>query len=167
MTPSTTKILFDENIPRLLVSELARLMTFALEDERADVRHLLDFTNQQGVWDEVWIPRAAQEEWMVIAADRGKKGTKKGDKLPRLCAAYGMTLVLLSRRVHVRPRFQKLLTILSVWHELIEIGKMRGPLRFNLEPLSMAIESRGRGRLVRRDTPPSAVPSPTPPGHLF
>ena len=38
----------------------------------------------QGVWDEVWIPQAAKNGWAVIAADRGKKGLKKGKKLPDL-----------------------------------------------------------------------------------
>ena len=28
----------------------------------------------EGVWDEVWVPKIAKEGWIVISADRGKKG---------------------------------------------------------------------------------------------
>jgi hypothetical protein len=90
---------------------------------------------------------------MVIAGDRGQKGIKKGQKLPRLCASHGITLVTLSPIVHHRPRFQKLLTVLSVWHELLEIGKMAAPLRFSIEPTTMQVEAKGRGKVVPKSMP--------------
>ncbi len=169
MTPLGIRFLFDENIGSSLVLEIERLLESADAEERATVKHVLAFQGEiglenQGVWDEVWVPRAAKDGWVVIAGDRGKRGFKKGKKLPDLCAEYGITHFLLSPAVHHRKRFRKLLTVLSVWHELIILvnNSPRGS-RCIIEPSGPSAEHCARGKITRRQN----GRTPPPPGQLF
>ncbi len=174
MTPPGIRLLFDENFGKPLVGEIERLLSFAEPEEQAEVKHVLDFQSQiglesQGIWDDVWIPQIVKEGWIVIAADRGKKGLKKGQKLPRLCVQYGVTHFLIGPAVHRRKRFCKLLTVLSVWHELLALAREspRGS-RFMIEPSGSSREHCARGRITKRDITPQPIrPSPPVPGHLF
>ncbi len=170
MTPPDIRFLFDENIGKSLVAEIGHLLECAEAEDQAIVKHVLNFQDEigmehQGVWDEVWIPQAAKNGWAVIAADRGKKGLKKGKKLPDLCAECGITHFLFSQAVHHRKRFRKLLTVLSVWHELIILVKdsPRGS-RFIIYPSSQSPKHCARATIVKRDT--RRAPPP-PAGLLF
>lgn len=130
-------------------------------EERPELRHILEF-QQQGVWDEQWIPRVASEGWILITADRGKKGSKKGEKLPRLCVRHRITHVVLSAGIHRRKSFEKVLAILSVWYELLQLRDVPPGSRYQLEPTG-----RGQAKLVHKPLP-TGGPSPLPPkGHLF
>ena len=93
----------------------------------------------------------------------GKKGGK-GKKLPDLCAQHGVTHILLGPAVHKRQIFPKLLTILSVWHELIDAANGPRGLRFQIEPHGTKPAHRGRGVLLPKNIPLSA---PAPAGMLF
>lgn len=60
---------------------------------------------------------------------------------------------MLSAAIQNRTAFEKLLTVLFVWYELIDIADdpaMKGN-RYVLEPLNS--NERGRGRLTTRDIP--------------
>jgi hypothetical protein len=71
--------------------------------------------------DETWIPDMAQEGWIVLTADRGKGGRGKGEKLPVLCRAFGMTHILMSGSLHRRTSIQKVTAILEVWDNINEL----------------------------------------------
>ena len=122
--------------------------------EKPEISHVLDLT-AAGTRDEVWIPRISREAWTVLTVDGGRTPNKlRGEKLPSLCARMAVTHVILSPAVHMRTSFEKLLTILSVWYELIALAEDRDGRgnRYLLEPMQ-----RGHGRLVGRTIPPELL----------
>jgi hypothetical protein len=155
------KFLFDEcALGTPAFDALANLLRFAEPESNAVLEHKLRFHDEgPGVWDEIWIPRAGQEGWIVISADRGKKGGKrKGEKLPRVCVAHRVTHVLMSSGVKSQKQFDQLLIILSVWYHLLETAAASPGTCFSLEPLE-----RGRGILrVKNAAVPVPESSPEP-----
>jgi len=105
------KLLFDECIGKPHIDCLKDFVAID-GDDTPEIKHILE-DQGQGVWDDEWIPRIADEGWIIISQDRGKKGRSKGAPLPELCLSFGITHVLLSRRVTTRKSFDKMLTILS------------------------------------------------------
>jgi hypothetical protein len=154
------RLLFDECIGRPHVDRLIQFIA-SDTDEPPEMRHVLEF-QAEGVWDEDWIPRIADEGWIIISQDRGRKPSK-GRHLPHLCLELSVTHVLLSARVAGRKSADKILIILSVWREILELQEKPRGSRFILEPYSSKNPDSNAGRLVDR-TPP---PRPTPPGRLF
>jgi hypothetical protein len=152
MNPTTAQFLFDECLGKPIVEPLRILVNMG-KGEKPELKHILDFT-ASGTHDEVWVPQIAREGWSVITIDGGRQPNKqRGEKLPRLCARFNLTHVILSPAVHQRTAFEKLLTLLSVWYELIDIADdpaMKGR-RYALEPLNSG--ERGRGRLIPREIP--------------
>lgn len=155
------KVLFDECIGKPHVESLIEFLAID-GGERPEIRHVLDFQGQ-GVWDEDWIPRVANEGWMIVTQDRGRKGRSKGEPLPNLCHKLGITHVVLSRRIAQRKSADKVLTILSVWRELLGLFDEPVGSRFALEPHSSKNPDATLGKLINR-TPD---PRPIPPGRLF
>jgi hypothetical protein len=147
------RLLFDECIGWPSIKRLAELVEMGRGD-KPEVRHVLQLA-PAGTRDEDWIPKIASEGWTVISADGGRWPRKnKGEKLPRLCANHKITHVLLSPAIHMLPSFDKLLTILSVWYQLLEISAdsdQKGS-RYVLEPTANKV--RGHGRLVPRAIKP-------------
>ena len=152
MKPTTARFLLDECLGRPIVEPLAKLIGMG-GGEKPELRHVLDFT-ASGTRDEVWIPSVAREGWTVITADRGSTPNKqRGEKLPRLCARFNITHILLSSAVQNRTGFEKLLTILSVWYKLIDIADdptAQGN-RYAIEPHSS--KERGLGALKPKNIP--------------
>jgi PIN like domain len=88
----------------------------------SDFTHILDF-QKQGVLDEEWIPRIAKEGgWIVVTSDRGRRGPKKGAKLPIVCKRHGVTHIALSATVVKKSSFEKLGIILQVWPEMKKLA---------------------------------------------
>ena len=145
MSGRTAKLLFDECIGRPQVDKLIELVK-PMAPMGTEIRHIFDVA-PAGTLDETWVPTLKDKEWTVISADRGHS---RGKKLPRLCAEYGVTLVILSPRVHARKSSDKVRTILSVWDRLIEIATDEACLghRYMLEPSDP--ENPEVGRLTKR-----------------
>jgi hypothetical protein len=152
----TARLLFDECLGRPAIERLVDLIEMG-KGEKPVVRHVLEFA-PPGTHDEIWIPKLATEHWTVITADSGRQPNRnRGEKLPRLCARLGVTHVMLSPIVHNRTSFEKLLTILHVWYDLLQIAcstQERGN-RYFLEPTPKL--ERGRGRLVPRTIPADLI----------
>ncbi|WP_435007589.1 hypothetical protein P12x_004854 [Tundrisphaera lichenicola] len=152
MIPTTARFLFDECMGKPSIEPLSKLIGMG-RGEKPEVGHLLDIV-PSGTPDEVWIPQIARDGWLLITTDGGRTPNKKrGEKLPRLCARYAITHILLSSAVHSRTAFEKLLTVLSVWYALVDIADkptFKGN-RYALEPLHSG--ERGKGRLIPRDIP--------------
>ncbi len=164
MTEPASKFLFDEcALGKPAVDSLAALLSFAEPESRAEITHKLTFHGHgPGIWDEQWVPEAGAEGWVIISADRGKKGgTKKGQKLPRVCEAHCVTHVLLSGGMMRQKQFDKLLAILSVWYDLLRAAKGQRGVCYMLEP-----KGRGVGTLRTKRIPDAQSPPP-PPGLLF
>jgi hypothetical protein len=145
------RFFFDECLSRPVVeSDLVR--SLSLYGSSAEIAHLLTKFGGGGVKDPEWVPILAHETgWIVISADQGKN-SKKSEKLPEICRAYGVTHAILSRGLHKRNMYYKSLAIVSLW------GKLH----------ALADEPRGGGyritmtgetasfRLVRVSEPPKA-----------
>lgn len=126
------RLLFDENFGRPAVDRLCEFLRIDNEDENSpEVRHIFDF-QESGALDEEWIPKMAQEQWVILTADRGKKPSK-GGKLPRLCSEFGVTHVLMTGTVHQRSLHEKIQTIVHVWGDLIRLYLEPPGSRFQLE----------------------------------
>ena len=159
------RFLFDQSaLGKPAVEHLSRLLELDKSDPKAEVRHIFDFENPDE-WDEAWVPRMASGGWIVVAGDRGTRGGKtKGERLPRVCVVNNVSHVLLSRRIGTRKQFDKLLTIASVWHQLIAIPAYPKGSRFMLEPDGADPTHQGRGRLLHRivEIPPPTGPMKQP-----
>jgi hypothetical protein len=115
------KFLFDENFGLPAIQRLRTFLSASADEESfPEIRHVLEY-HDSGARDIEWIPKMAEEGWIVISADRGKKSSG-GEKLPKICVQYGITHVLLSASVHHRPTFDKMMTVLSVWADLSELN---------------------------------------------
>jgi hypothetical protein len=66
------KLLIDECIGRGIYLKFAAALDAITPPIQH--RHLLDFNGQQGVPDDVWVPNAAAEGWIVITGDSGRSG---------------------------------------------------------------------------------------------
>jgi hypothetical protein len=113
------KLLFDECVGKPVMERLATWLAAA--PEKTLLGHILDY-QRQGTHDEVWVPQVATEGWVVITADRGRRGKRsKGEKLPILCRSFGITHVMLSSSIHNRSGFEKCQAILAVWPEIVKL----------------------------------------------
>ena len=136
---------------------LERLREFIGPNELQGITlsHLFDIA-PSGTFDEDWIPGLKNEGWTIVSADGARKPNKnRGKKLPRLCAEFGITLIVLSPAVHGRKSFDKARTILSVWDQIVKIAadpSLTGN-RYALEPLNQ--EDLAIGRLVAKMVRPA------------
>jgi hypothetical protein len=114
------RFLFDECLSRPVVeNDLVR--SLRLFGSGAEVAHLITKFGE-GAKDLVWIPEVAKERgWIIITADQGIH-SKKSEKLPKICRAYGVTHVMISRGLHKRTMFYKALAISSVWGKLLALA---------------------------------------------
>lgn len=119
MTEKTAKLLCDENVPYKVVGTLACLIEpLKLQVE---LRHLKDVVGL-GQKDEVWLPKVKNEGWTVLTGDSGRCGFKKGQPLPKICVECGISLVVMSPKVHELPMEKKILVIISVFPEIVRIA---------------------------------------------
>ena len=153
------KLLFDECVGKPLVEMLRELLAMAVEENHAEVQHILDIYNQQGTKDDDWIPFIGSHGYIVITQDLGRSA---GAKLPKLCVDYGITHVLLSPSMGRRKKLEKLLSILSVWYDLIGLAGEAPGSRFQIEP-----NGAGKAKLIRKAMPQPPELPPPPPGALF
>lgn len=100
--PPRLKLLLDENIssPRGL-KLIQQGLALGEDPSSVEVQFLKDFTEQEGLHDSEWIPRAVQSGYGgVITTDQGRK--KRGDKLPEICLKEGLPHVLVSQGLKAR-----------------------------------------------------------------
>ena len=120
MTQQPTRFFFDECLSKPVV-ESQITQSLRLYGSDAEVAHLLSKFEKQTP-DSVWIPQLANEGgWVIITADRGRH-SKKSEKLPLICRAYGVSHVLLSAKLHSRNMHKKALAIDSSWDGLFAAG---------------------------------------------
>jgi hypothetical protein len=122
------KLLFDECIGYGIYEALWQ--DLVVDGKSITHSHMLDFTGRQGVADDIWVPRAANEHWMVITGDSGRSGL--GAPLHILMPAHGVTGIYLSGKLQTRPARVKIEAIRAVLKELP--GAYAGPrgLRYRL-----------------------------------
>lgn len=161
MNETARKLLFDECIGKPYIDALRLFVAENRHPPFVEISHLFE-KFKPGEDDAVWIPKLAHEEFILISADRAKRGRrKKSSNLPRLCAKFGLRHVLLGGSLAQQKMFDKVLAVLSVWHEILAVGDSPAGTRYNLEH-----KSRGCATLLLKPRPENIVPM-VPPGSLF
>ncbi len=120
------KLLFDECLGKPLLEDIKRLLAWDIPPPV--IEHLLDFFNS-GTCDSVWIPKVANEGWIILTADRGKKSSHM--KLPSICEAYKITHILMSASVLNLKQSQKANAIVAVWEEIKQCQEAPKGSRFH------------------------------------
>ncbi len=97
-----------------------------------EFKHITDIFSQ-GVSDSDWVPQIAKDgRWIVITADRARRGSRKGGKLPRLCLEFKLTHVLLSGTLHGSPTAVKRDALLEKWGSISRLDEETPGSRFKL-----------------------------------
>lgn len=147
------RLLFDECVGKPVMEKIKAAVSISLD--QPEFSHVLDF-QKQGVHDEDWIPRIAEEgNWIVITGDRGRRGkANKGEKLPVVCKRHGVTHVVLSKAIHHKGSIEKMAAILSVWSD---IQKLVDAPNGSMHVLRLRGKQPGTPVLVQVDPPVSPV----------
>lgn len=103
---------------RPAISSLATLVD--ISSEPVELAHVLDFY-AQGTPDEEWIPAIASKGWIVVTADRGKRSSRGGEKLPMLCRQWRVTHAVMSAKIHAMKSIEKIRCLLEVWDDLVAL----------------------------------------------
>ncbi len=114
MTPAI-RLLFDDCLSKHVTAKLSELNQFARVP--VEIAHLATL-NMEGALDDDWVPRIAEQGYLVLTADRGKKRSR-GGKLPIICRRHGVSFVLMSSAVHKMDQFDKMRAVVSVWPKLL------------------------------------------------
>ena len=115
------RLFFDENIGSRIYKALVELLNFN-KTTRIETAHLVLNYHWEGQWDGSWTPKLKDENWVVISADRGRKGARKGTPLPVVCKENDITHVLISGKLHKRQQFEKACALIEVREKLFALG---------------------------------------------
>lgn len=122
------KLLIDENIGKPITYDLAKLL--AWHHLQPIVTHLIDFIGTAGESDAIWIPKAAEANWTIVTGDSASKSAR--DKLPDICAEYGVRHVIFSRAFCQLRQFEKVRAIVVLWPEFSRVEESPPGSRFKI-----------------------------------
>lgn len=138
------KLLLDECLGRPIVADMNQMLSW---DRPAPTIHHLTKYFLPGTKDEDWIPRIKNEGWVVLTQDKGRKGRHK---LPKICALYKITHIVLSKAVAHQKQYQKANTIIGAWEQIKECANATAGTRFRLK-----LTHAGRAIIERVDLTPN------------
>ena len=121
------KVLVDENIGIPLIKALSNILQF--HPSKPYLKSLLEYF-KSGTQDPEWIQEIAEDDWIIVTSDRGRKSG--GNKLPLLCREQHVTHILISGKLHNSPQFEKIKAIINCWDEIVETQKAPKGSRFAL-----------------------------------
>ena len=122
-----------------------------------DHTHILIFNAKQGIPDEQWVPRAAEEDWIVVTGDSG--ATKLGAPIQVIMPQYGVTGIYFSGKLQQQSGFVKLQALISVLQHLPMVSESPKGSRFRLHMKSGG----GFGLRPWPLVPPGKGPAKEPP----
>jgi hypothetical protein len=122
------KLLFDECIGYGIYKSICGALNVLVPP--VTHAHMLDFTGRQGEPDEVWVPRAAREGWLVITGDSGRRGT--GAPLDVIMPMHGVTGIFLSGKLQSKPAAVKVNAVVSVLDRFRDVETGPRGLRYRL-----------------------------------
>ena len=126
MNRAPPQFLFDECVGKPAMHDLRRVL-------KTDAKfvHITEKYGS-GAKDNEWIPAlAAEGGWVVITSDGGRK-SKRGNKLPVICAASKLTHVVLSAKLHERTAHEKSAALAFLWSKIEVLRDEEPGSRFNL-----------------------------------
>jgi hypothetical protein len=106
------KLLLDECIGRPIAVSINQMLSW--DSPPPTIHHLTNYF-VPGERDPSWIPKIADEGWIILTADRGRKGK---DKLPGICVAYRVTHILMGASIMRLKQAQKANAIISIWEQI-------------------------------------------------
>jgi hypothetical protein len=136
------KLLLDECLGRPLVVDINKMLSW--DTPIPTIHHLTNYF-KPGELDPDWIPKVASEGWIILTADRGRKGK---DKLPSICLAYKVTHILMGSSVMKMKQYQKANAIISIWEKIKECNRVPRGSRFIMSSIN------GRTILKQVNLPP-------------
>ena len=129
--PERLRVLLDECVssPRA-VTAIKTVLDIPEDSNPPEIVFLADFVGQEGMKDNVWIPKAAEAGYsLVLTADKGRK--KRGDKLPELCRKHNLTHILIGSRLKEKGQRHITFAILGAWPSVLSAYE-DDALRFKL-----------------------------------
>jgi len=117
---SLVKLLFDECLPRGLITTLPPLTQHIAPQFSVELDHVLNLFGA-GTPDSVWVPKIANEQWIVVSADRAR-GRGGLNHLQNVCDAFSVTHVLLSVGMHQSKTATKVSALIGVWDQLCSLN---------------------------------------------
>jgi hypothetical protein len=136
------KFIIDENSLGIPATDsLKELLSFSPDD--AEIDHVIRRFGA-GTPDEEWIPRLAEDGWVVITADAGKNRSS-GRKLPDVCKEFRITHVIIAPGLHKRNNFCKQRAIVDNWERLLAAAEAPRGSRYSLK---LSDPATGRTTLV-------------------
>src|ERR1700722_11324844 len=106
------KLLLDECLGRPIVVAMNEWLSWG--NPKPTIHHLTNYFIP-GSEDPDWIPKIKGQDWIVISQDKGKNGK---NKLPQICAEYGITHIILSPSVGQLKQSEKANAIIAVWEDI-------------------------------------------------
>jgi hypothetical protein len=123
------KFLLDECVS-LPIVEALRKHVESLPDP-ATLTHIIELGLASQTDDE-WIPRIAEEGWIVISGDKGKGGLRKGQKLKAVCVAFGVTHILVSASIQEKKVAEKIEIFTSAWEQIAATVDAEAGTRYSM-----------------------------------
>lgn len=140
------KLLLDECLGRPIVADMNQMLSW--DSPTPTIHHLTSYFIP-GTKDPDWIPKVKNEGWIILTQDRGKKGR---DKLPKICAHYKITHIILSKSVLHLKQSPKANAIIAVWEQIKNCNSAPAGTRFRLR-----LNHAGKPIIEKVDLPPTSV----------
>jgi len=133
------RLLFDECLGKPLLRDIEKLLSW--DRPKPTISHLLDYF-QAGTCDSVWIPKVAQDGWVILTSDRAKRSTHA--KLPNICLEYQITHILMGPSILHLKQSQKANAIVALWEDIKKCNDAPKGTRF-----TMRLNSNGKPGLYK------------------
>ena len=109
---SVFRIYVDECLPISIFKKLKKVMDL-LDSKRSIELTSIPDRFGPGCLDSIWVPQLNPKNGIVITGDRGRK--KTGDKLPELCLARGLKVLIVAPKLRDRGLHGMLRAIVNCW----------------------------------------------------
>lgn len=120
------RIIFDATVGQGWVDALTSFFR-THKEPRPRFQHLYDMF-EPDVKDDVWIPKLAEIDCLIITSDGGRKQPR----LPEICKQYSKTHILFSPTVHKLNNFEKARSIIVLWPMIAEAFSQPNGTRFQI-----------------------------------
>jgi hypothetical protein len=136
------------------------------------VVHHFDQLAASGTGDDLWVPRAAEDGYVVVTKDSGRK--RRGPPLQLLLPAWNIPAIFCYRKLNLQPSFVQASAIVAILPGLVGTSRAGPPKgryrlkmteaqcgpRFSLEPWPLSRQERDGMGFYGPKRPPA-------PGQMF
>jgi len=119
-------LIFDSTFGEAWVDALTTFFR-SHKEPRPRFRHIYDAFGRD-LLDDVWIPRFAETECVIVSGDLGRKQPR----LPEICLQYNKTHILLSGTLQNSNSFNKARAIIYLWPDIAQAFDCPKGCRFQI-----------------------------------